>query len=709
MNQIDHPPVETEAVPCAAAPSLAPQQEFLWLHQIQNPEDVLCDALACRIEADGDPAIAIAEVIARVELPQLTQAHVFCDDGAVRPRSLVAPPDPAGIAVPSLADAEAALHLALPPHWHPDQEPALRLVPLSAPDGAGLAILRHRLLAESLPFHLIRERLERNGLKLTPLAEISAGSRVAPADAADEPGDEVTHRILAEFRETLGRPGMGPHDDFFDQGGHSLVATRIIGRLQNLHGIELRFTDLFSHPTAAALARLASQKVAAPGVAPAIAEDPGHAPLSLAQQSLWKAYAAFGYGDIFNIPFALRFLSPVDEQVFARAFHDLIARHPILRSHFGEENGEPFQKVVPVAELGNHRWFWTSTDSGSADRRSEARHVFDLRRELPLRLRFFRDEQGRQELSMLFHHIVLDEWSLNLLMDELAHAYRQRAAGLEPVWPDQPPGFHLFAARQRASDPDGAHLAYWVERLRDAPKARPIFGTPRQPGADEPSGGWVEMALPAEVAEGLHATARRNAASLFNVVYAAIAAALGRLGGFGEMVIGTSASGRDDPAFFDTVGYFTTMMAHRIDLDGPQTPAGLIAQVRDTINESLPHAEIPLDLVGEAISSTAVRKMEEMFEVFIQIHAQNRMNGAFELMDGRRIGFRQIDPDKTESILGLQFEVLEEIAGEARGIRIMMSYRADRYGPAEVARLRQAVPDMMARFAQPDADRLALD
>lgn len=534
-----------------------------------------------------------------------------------------------------------------------DVQVAARVAGRALPEPAALrAFLRKRLPQSHLPDRILAvpalplsangkpDRRRARQIAAEPGPEPAAPRRTpgdAPADA-----DELAGLILDAFREALGAPGMGPEDDFFGHGGHSPVATRIIGKLQAEYGIILRFIDIFRHPTARALADIATRSAPAAPM-PAAGEDAAKAqaaPLSLAQQSLRKAYAAFGHGGIFNLPFALRFPTPVDETVFGLAFGDLIRRHPVLRSHFRERDGQPLQEVVPVERLGDDRGFWTSAEAGDASRRTEAGHVFDLARELPLRLRFFR-EGDEQVLSMLFHHVVLDEWSLNLLMDQLGHAYRQRAAGLAPEWPDQPPGFHRFATAQRAAQADRAHLDHWLDHLRGAPRARPILGD--APGGRDPQGGWTRIDLPAEIARGLYATARRNAASLFATAYAAIGVALGRLGGIGDLVIGTSASGRNDPAWFDTVGYFTTMTAHRLALGAQDTPAALIAQVRDRIARSLPHSEIPLDQVAEALTGHPVTRLDEMFEVFIQIHARNRMNGAIALMDGKS---RRIPADR---------------------------------------------------------------
>ncbi|PZU20957.1 MAG: agrobactine synthetase subunit F [Shinella sp.] len=543
--------------------------------------------------------------------------------------------------------------------------------------------------------------------------DVFTGQMLPPAlHTGGQSEDGTVEIILTEFRTALASPQMGPDDDFFDFGGHSLIATRIIGRLLSNHGLEVRFNDLFSYPTAASLARQATRLETA-GPAKANAEETGSltAPLSLAQMSLWKAYAAFGFGDIFNIPFALDFLDPVDEEAFECAFLDIIERHPGLRTHFYVEDGTVLQKIVPMHDLPGYKWFWTSAESVGVDRHSEAAWLFDLSCELPLRLRFLRDpDTGRQVLSFLFHHIVLDEWSVNLMMDELTEAYRARAAGKAPVFASKPAPFHEFARSQVASGVNAAHLAYWTDMLRDAPKGLAITGQvsgPAEPSQDEvPAGGWIEFKLEKHVSDGLYAIARQNSASLFNVVYAAIAASLRHLGGLTSLVVGTSASGRTDSGYFDTIGYFTTVVAHRLRFSQDMTVGDLISAVKNTINGSLEHSEIPIDLVEEALGMTPGR--DHLFEVFIQIHAKNKLNGTLHGADGKPVEFRQIDPDKHESMLGLQFEVMEEMIGGERSIRVLMSYRSNNYSPEDVGRLRTATSNVFSRFAEASASGRAL-
>ncbi|WP_456296005.1 condensation domain-containing protein [Vibrio sp. AK197] len=549
---------------------------------------------------------------------------------------------------------------------------------------------------------------------ISPIDILSQEVTQNPATSEQQPEKDIAQLIVNEFRDALGKPEMSVDDDFFDMGGHSLIATRVIGRLLKQHQVEIHINDLFSYSSAAALAQKATvhqTEVTTPHLDEQTRSDDDAFPLSLAQNSLWKAkqkYAEFGLHHIFNIPFALHFIDPVDEQVFGQAFNDLLIRHPGLRTQFFEQNGEPLQRVVPVAELDEYQWFWTSDETPSephaAALKQESGHGFDLANELPLRLKFIRDAQSKQQyLSLLFHHIVLDEWSVNILMDELNQAYQARIQGREPEWSFEPLPFHQYAQKQHASGMNQQHQAFWKQHLHDATWSSPIFDHNHPLSVvyeeDDNQGGWVEFKIEPQVSEQLYQLAKCRSASLFNVMYAGIITALRLLGAPQNLVVGTPASGRLDAEFFDTVGYFTTMVVHMNRVEESLSVVDIIEQVKQTINGSMPYTDIPIDLIEEALLAPGEERENHIFEVFIQLHAKNKLNGYLAGASGETIEFQQVDPDKSEGGLGLQFEVMEEmISGEPR-VRVLMSYLAKHYSPAQVELLSNTTSDVLTRFA----------
>lgn len=533
----------------------------------------------------------------------------------------------------------------------------------------------------------------------------AAGEAVAD-DVVAVGVNAVAEAILSEFRTALSAPDMSLTDDFFDYGGHSLLATRVIGRLLSNHGLEVHFGDFFSYPSAAALA-----PHAVPSVKPATAPISQHpidvtAPLALAQRSLWEAYKAYDFGTIFNLPFALDLLDAVDETLLEKALTDIIERHASLRSLFLEKNGEACQHVVDMAQLANYKWFWYSGESLGVTLEEEAAYRFDLTQELPLRIRVLHNPAtGRQALSLLVQHMAIDEWSLNVIMEELSHAYAARAADKAPVWQKPALAFHEFALRQQADGVNQQHLAFWNQMLRDVTRGLTLPESAGHAaiaaGANPSAAGWLEYRPRPEVTRELYALARQNNASLFTVIYAAIALVLHKLGNLSDIAIGTSASGRTDQEAYETVGYFTTMVAHRVKFDPEQPVKAFIADVRDTINNSMQYADVPMDIIQQSLGIAPEEGL--LFDVYIQIHASNALNGVLSTPSGQDIRYRQIDADKKESMFGLQFEIMEDVIEGEKTVRLVITYRSGRYPEPLVKRISEAIDSVFVFFTMPES------
>ncbi|GAA2598890.1 amino acid adenylation domain-containing protein [Actinomadura fulvescens] len=94
------------------------------------------------------------------------------------------------------------------------------------------------------------------------LLETAAPRHAAPAVATGA-DPELTERLVGLWRETLGRQELGAHDNFFLNGGHSILAVRLTTRLEEITGRPVAVPVIFQYPTPAEL----SAHLAAPGAA----------------------------------------------------------------------------------------------------------------------------------------------------------------------------------------------------------------------------------------------------------------------------------------------------------------------------------------------------------------------------------------------------------------------------------------------------------
>lgn len=688
-----------------SAPSIANEhEEFIWMQQLQEPEQVKYQLAVWQVNPYPDLTILHKSIVHLLEIhSDLNVRYHFTDDG-----DLYKYPDTdfsACIQTEQIQEKQLITLLAqlMQQSWQPETTPPFLVTVISTENKVFLALRLHPILAQQFTLDDLIQEIQAtytsstgapHQLELLPLDLTVLNIPATLAQPANT--ESLPDIILAEFRNTLAEPDMTADDDFFDFGGHSLLATRVIGNLQKNHGIKLNFNDFFKSPTAGALAKIARQQQ--PAVSAAEVQPDQSAPLTLAQDFLWQAYSAFDFSPIYNLPFAIEFQQPVNEEILHQAFNDLIIRHIGLRTLFKTDKQQTRQYTVPVSELNLYKWFWPVSDSHGVTLPGEAAYKFDLTRELPLRIRLLTADNGNTVLSFLVHHMVIDEWSLNTIMTDLSHAYAARLQGQAPVWANTVPAIHEFARRQQQNGINRQHLDYWRSRLQGAKKGLTLnTDTITLPENTTPQVKWLEIRFDSAFHQHISACAKLHHASIFSVFYTAIATILQKEGDLDEIVIGTSASGRTDPNYFDTVGYFTTMVAHRTRFTPQQSFTALLADTSEQINESMDYADIPINYIQQALGIPDNEGL--MFDVYIHIHSNNALNGQLNTARGA-IPYRQILPERNESMFGLHFEIMENQINNQYSLSMIITYQAHRYPTVLVERIAKEVQQLLNDLAK---------
>ncbi|HZN93404.1 MAG TPA: condensation domain-containing protein, partial [Myxococcales bacterium] len=270
-------------------------------------------------------------------------------------------------------------------------------------------------------------------------------------------------------------------------------------------------------------------------------------PLSAMQQAFWSS--ALSGRDSVGVE-QTRFVleGALDLDHFARAWSAVVDRHAVLRTRFISGDDRPLQLVQRRAALPIQR----QDLSGLAESEQRARieafvtadrlNGFELGQPPLMRLACFRTAERRYELLWSFHHLVLDGWSLALLVQEVVALYEGLRLGRPPAL-TPPPRFRDYVAWQAGRDPAGAER-YWRRALGGLTAATPLAVDrtafePRAPGHRE-----HEASLPAAATARLELFARQHQLSLNTVLHAAWALVLSRYSGEPEVMFGTTVSGR---------------------------------------------------------------------------------------------------------------------------------------------------------------------
>jgi amino acid adenylation domain-containing protein len=471
---------------------------------------------------------------------------------------------------------------------------------------------------------------------LTPNGKIDRQRLPTPtfaptAETYVAPRTPLEATLATIWQTVLGRETVSVTSNFFELGGHSLSATQVVARIQQTLGLAVALRTLFDQPTIAELATVLS---AQPTTAqPADKRPPlskvartDALPLSFGQQRLWLMQQLNPTSGFFNMPLAVWLEGTLQLEAIQAAFQHLIDRHEILRTTFPLVDGAPVQRIDPAGRLA----FCYSNDTEQAIMAwviAEAERPFDLQAGPLLRVALRQVTPTRHLLLVTMHHIIGDDWSRRLLMQEFAALYRAYVADETPTLLPLPIQYADFAQWQRAwlqGPLLQTQLDYWRSQLADAP---PLIELPTdypRPPQQRFVGDRLVVTLAGDLAKRLHAFSRQQQSTLHMTLLAGFAALLARYSGTTDLVIGIPVAGRTDPQLEPLLGFFLNTLALRLRLADDATFAALVAQVKAVTLDAYAHQDAPFEAVIEAVKPTPQLSHTPIFQVMFDLLQADR-------------------------------------------------------------------------------------
>jgi len=163
----------------------------------------------------------------------------------------------------------------------------------------------------------------------------------------------VERLVALVWKDLLRIDRIGVWDGFFDLGGDSILATKLVTRLNEAFAAGFSLRSVFEKPTVADMAAVIVARRAEGGRTeesriPRLPREDGRPlPVSFAQRRLWFLDQLTPGDPFYNVPAAAELSGPVDPGLLALCFLELIRRHETLRTHLVTVDGEPFQAVEP--------------------------------------------------------------------------------------------------------------------------------------------------------------------------------------------------------------------------------------------------------------------------------------------------------------------------------------------------------------------------
>ena len=300
-------------------------------------------------------------------------------------------------------------------------------------------------------------------------------------------------------------------------------------------------------------------------------------PLSPLQQGLLFDALRSPGGGAYVQQVSCRFSGVLAEDLFARAWQQMVDRHAILRTEFAWEGlEEPLQVVRPGVALPWQNLDWTAVPAEEQARRlerllGEDRETgFDVTRPPLMRLSLIRLAEQSYELLWTSHHLVLDGWSVPLLVAELVGRYEALSAGREPEVGAAIPyrRYIEWLRRQNLGEAE----TYWRQTLRGFTRPTPI-GRLRETAGERGGHRQRMLEVPEELTARLKSLVQQRQLTLNTLVQGVWALLLSRLSGQQDLVFGIVVSGRpaDLEGSGEIVGMFVNTLPVRVRVE-PSMP-----------------------------------------------------------------------------------------------------------------------------------------
>jgi amino acid adenylation domain-containing protein/non-ribosomal peptide synthase protein (TIGR01720 family) len=566
-------------------------------------------------------------------------------------------------------------------------------------------------LKQHLPLYMIPSVLQViEHLPLTANGKIDKKKLPKPSHDGMEPTEYEAPRNEAEatmasiWQTLLGIERIGIHDSFFEMGGQSLLAMRLVTAVRQQAGKEITIRDVFRNPTIAALAALGADTVPA-NTRPVmqLAERPARVPLSYAQEGLWFVDRLQGSVQ-YHMPWVFRLQGPLNVTALEESFREIINRHEVLRTVIRDDDGVGYQLVLP-----GDSWKMPVVDGKHINTHntleefieSQGRRPFDLSADMMLRVHLVSLSETEHTLVVVLHHIAFDGWSVSIMVQELSELYSSKVLRRLPALQPLALQYADFAVWQRnfvTGDRLSQMLLYWQQHLQDV-QTLELSTDYIRPAEQSIRGDVVYTVIGKALRDKTVDFSQQHKVTLFMTLLGAFKVLLHQYTGQQDICVGTPLAGRQFQETDRIMGLFVNTLPLRSKISSDDNFRTLLQQVKHTTLGAYEHQEVPFEKIVEALGAERDMSRSPVFQV---VFALQNLQGPVTL-DLGNVTLSEAPVPYTAA----RYDIALYVTDAADGLHITLVYCSDIYNRDSMERmlmryeqlLRHLITDASATFA----------
>ncbi|MFD0798522.1 amino acid adenylation domain-containing protein [Maribacter chungangensis] len=420
------------------------------------------------------------------------------------------------------------------------------------------------------------------------------------------PQTKLEKEIAQIWSEMLQIPVIDINDDFFEMGGSSLIAQRVIGVLRKKLNKEIPLINIFQYPTISQLAEFLGEnlkvkqesetvaKIQNAKVIAAIRNSKRTEPQSnftlkrktdlvidtTKAQSEILTDCFFGGDDAkraYNISLSLKFIGKLKYDALEMAIQSLVERHESLRSSFSEDLNSmkiytDFHIDILFHDISNQ----SETEKEKSKEsliKDDVNFLFDLVNGPLLRFSLVKTNELEHELILLVNHAVCDGLSTSIMLEELSELYTAFGQDKIPNL-NAPDSFSLFANKENKFTQSAAYkrsVEFWLNMYQNSiPKLELPIDYPR-PEFRTYNNHHLDFFLDNGLLNSLKQIGNNGEPSMFTSMVTKLIAAfeifLYKQTGQNDLVLGLTSSRRANYDMMQMIGHSVNLLPLRSKID----------------------------------------------------------------------------------------------------------------------------------------------
>lgn len=493
----------------------------------------------------------------------------------------------------------------------------------------------------------------------------------------------IQEKLKNIWCEVLNLTEVNPNSNFFELGGTSMIATKVIGRVQNLFNITIPLRSIFELPSLKSLSQRIAELIQEDSISETVEmvrEDRStDISISVAQHRLWVTEQLNVEAPLYHVPIGLKIRGEIDIAALTYAINSIIQRHETLRTTFYEKNdyvvqniGQAYSIDLKIDEIKN--------DQLNERIQEFLKEPFNLEKGPLMRATLMKNEEDENILVFVFHHIIIDGGSIRIFVQELADFYEViRTSGLIQLSEKKLDyvDYSVWQYKWMKNDNYQSQITYWRKQLQDIPSLKLPLDYSRSKNTSHDGIEYI-YCLPQNLTNNIQDHISQHHYTMFVTMLAAFKTVMHYLSGQFDIVVGTAMDGRVHTECQDMMGFFVNTLVLRTKLDIELSFNEMQERVSSVLTDAHANQMVPFDTLVEELQPVRQFGLTPFFQVVFVLNDLTLYSAASQDI---KFEFYPIENKLAKYDIHFNVELTED------NIYLNITYKSDLFNKVTIERL----------------------